>query len=237
MIIKIHEMSFSGLQTYLMCPLKFKYGSIDKVQPEFTPQALAFGSAVHDALDSYYKSGQLLTVDMMVNILRNGLADETIKLEYDLEELIYEGRSLLTQAIAMPVGTIIGTEVPVEIPVTNDFTIIGRIDMISEENGQTVITDFKTASKKPSQKDVDANLQLTTYSIAYPNSIQRIRALIKSSSAHTLDLSTSRTDADRSRVIKMFTGVKDAIESGAFYPCESWACSGCQYYKHCHKEY
>ena len=230
-------MSFSGLQTYLMCPQKFKYGSIDKVQSEFTPQALAFGSAIHDALESYYRSDKKISPDMMANILRNGLTDEAIRFEDSVDDFVAKGKELLTMAVEMPVGTIIGSEVPVEIPVTDDFTIIGRIDLLTEENGQTVITDFKTAGKKPSQTDVDGNLQLTTYSIAYPDSIQRIRALVKSAHSHTVDLTTSRTDADRSRVIKMFTGVKDAIESGAFYPNTSWACAGCQYYKRCHKEF
>ena len=30
---------------------------------------------------------------------------------------------------------------------------------------------------------------------------------------------------------------KDAIEAGAFYPNQSWACAGCQYFNRCHKDY
>ena len=56
--IKIHEMSFSGLYEYLMCPLKFRYSKIDQYVPEFTPVSLAFGSGIHNALEAYYKAIQ-----------------------------------------------------------------------------------------------------------------------------------------------------------------------------------
>ena len=235
-------MSFSGLTSYLMCPQKFKYSNIDKVTSEFTPLALAYGSAVHDALEVYYNaltaSGEQLPTTTLLNILKNGLEDEAIKWDgVEKDKLLIKSEKLLTDAVAMPVGTIIGTEVPVEIKVANDFSIIGRIDLLTEENGETIITDFKTAARKPSQVDVDGNLQLTTYSVAYPNSSQRIRALIKSKTPQVVDLATTRTDIDRQRVMRMFMGVKEAIEAGAFYPHESWACAGCQFYKRCHKEF
>lgn len=241
MKIKIHEMSFSGLQSYLMCPQKFRYSYIDKVEPEFVPLSLAFGSAVHLALEASSRAelaGDTLPVTAIESVMRNGLSDKRINLEgQSIDGLVSCGGALITEAAAMPSGTVIGIEQEVEIGVTKDFAIIGKIDLLTEETGQTIITDYKTAKKKPSQSDVDSNLQLTTYSIAYPDSKQRIRALIKSNKPHCCDVMTTRTDEQRARVLKMFTGVKDAIESGAFYPHESWACTGCQYYKRCHKEF
>ncbi len=242
MKIKIHEMSFSGLQTYLMCPQKFRYSNIDKVQSEFTPVSLAFGSSMHDALETYYNAltstGEELSTDVLVNILKNGLEDESILFgAITKDELVNRGKVLLDCAIKMPVGKVVGTEVPVEIPITNSFSVIGRIDLLTEESGKTIITDFKTAAKKPSQSDVDSSMQLTTYSIAYPESEQRIRALVKSSKPGTYDFSTTRGLDQQVRVRKLFSKVKDAIEAGVFYPHESWACSSCQYYNRCQKDF
>ena len=41
--------SFTQLDQYLRCPLKYRFTYIDRVEPEFVPVALAFGSGIHGA--------------------------------------------------------------------------------------------------------------------------------------------------------------------------------------------
>ena len=242
MKIKIHEMSFSGLYEYTMCPLKFKYNKIDKLIPEFTPATLAFGSGVHSALEAYYKNIQagkkILDLPVLVNIVRNSLENDTIRFDKESkQELIDKSAVMLEKAIQMPVGNIIGTEVPVEIEIDSGFKVIGRIDLLSEESGDLVVTDFKTACKKPSEKDVNSNLQLTTYSNVYPDAKLRIRALTKTKNPDCVDIYTDRSDAERTRVKKMFAAVKGSIEANSFFPNEGWQCAGCQYQYQCHKDF
>lgn len=52
--------SFSQLQTYKQCPLKYRYQYIDKVPKKIAPQSpyLLLGSAVHHALEMLYKKIQ-----------------------------------------------------------------------------------------------------------------------------------------------------------------------------------
>ena len=48
--------SFSRIQSYLRCPQKYLLQYIEKIPPSFRPANLAFGSAVHEALASFYRA-------------------------------------------------------------------------------------------------------------------------------------------------------------------------------------
>lgn len=49
------HLSASSLNTYLDCGLQYKFAKIDKVQPEFTPDALVFGTVIHAVLADFYQ--------------------------------------------------------------------------------------------------------------------------------------------------------------------------------------
>ena len=43
------HVSFTQIDQYLRCPLKYKFTYLDRRTPEFVPAALAFGSGIHVA--------------------------------------------------------------------------------------------------------------------------------------------------------------------------------------------
>jgi hypothetical protein len=49
------EISATKLDTYMQCPLKFRFRYVERIEPEETSPALAFGSAVHGTIKHYYK--------------------------------------------------------------------------------------------------------------------------------------------------------------------------------------
>lgn len=54
-----------------MCPLKYQLQYIDKVVWDFTPSNLALGSAVHAAIECFYRThqdGSLLSSDDMIDL-------------------------------------------------------------------------------------------------------------------------------------------------------------------------
>ena len=44
---KVAHLSASSINDYIDCGLLYKFGRIDKIQPNFKPDALEFGSAIH----------------------------------------------------------------------------------------------------------------------------------------------------------------------------------------------
>jgi len=51
--------SWSAINTYLQCALRYKFRYVDQLPEEFMNASLLFGQAIHAALEAYYR--QLLT--------------------------------------------------------------------------------------------------------------------------------------------------------------------------------
>src|SRR5512144_3187750 len=43
------HVSFTQLDQYLRCPLKYRFTYVDRLTPDFVPAALSFGSGIHGA--------------------------------------------------------------------------------------------------------------------------------------------------------------------------------------------
>jgi putative RecB family exonuclease len=50
--------SFTQLDTYLRCPLRYRFAYIDRIPPDFVPAALAFGSGIHGAVGYFFRQVQ-----------------------------------------------------------------------------------------------------------------------------------------------------------------------------------
>ena len=46
---QLPHVSFTQLDQYLRCPLRYRFLYVDRLEPEFVPAALAFGSGIHGA--------------------------------------------------------------------------------------------------------------------------------------------------------------------------------------------
>jgi len=80
---KKKTISYSAVQTYLTCPLKYKFTYIDALEPDFTTDALVLGHTIHEALEVCMKKFQ--TTDSLMgcvelqNIYCGFLNDELSK--------------------------------------------------------------------------------------------------------------------------------------------------------------
>src|SRR4026209_1705127 len=52
------HVSFSQLDQYLRCPLKYRFTYVDRLAPDFVPAALAFGSGIHGAAAFFLRGVQ-----------------------------------------------------------------------------------------------------------------------------------------------------------------------------------
>ena len=78
--------SYSALNTYQNCPLKFKYQEIDKIRVPKTKEA-AFGSAIHEALRFMFVRNPLYpTLDEVLNFFIQSWLIRSSKIEELKEE-------------------------------------------------------------------------------------------------------------------------------------------------------
>jgi putative RecB family exonuclease len=246
----ITHLSYSQISTYLICPLRYKLNYVDLIPPAFTSAALAFGSAIHEAVGAYYQSrleGDLLRPDQMLDIYRDTWrgAGKVRCFNGDNEDsLLHKAAAMLDvfHAQVDPHVTILGVEEFFEVQLAKEVPPLhGYIDLIEESpDGRVTVADLKTASKKLADSSVHSNLQLTAYSMGAaalgfdPDQLTlRLDVLTKTKSPELTRYETNRTQEDRDRFVKLVRQVWHAIEHHAFFPRQDWSCVQCAWAEHC----
>jgi hypothetical protein len=119
------------------------------------------------------------------------------------------------------------------------YELMGYWDLVDREG---VIIDNKAYSRKPSQADLDKNIQLSVYALGYRASQQknekklRLDAVIKNKTPKAVQLETTRTHNDCRWLLGLIEMVVEAIQSGVFYPNPlNFTCSPryCGYWEKC----
>ena len=67
------HVSFTQLDQYLRCPLRYRFLYIDRLEPDFVPAARAFGSGIHAAAAVFFRGvgqGERPTVEDVQGYLR-----------------------------------------------------------------------------------------------------------------------------------------------------------------------
>jgi putative RecB family exonuclease len=249
------HLSYSQINTYLSCSLKYRFNYIDRLEPEFKSSALLFGASMHSGIQAFLQStleGDPLRADHMVDVYRGEWrGSEGQKIRYSARESEESLLNKATELFALFVDQYdTGAEV---IAVEEAFTIdlnglttedsgdlppfTGYVDAIIQ-NGSTALIDYKTSSRKPNG-DVNA-MQLVAYSLGAttlgyePNELTyRYEYLVKTAKPELVACPVRIEDDDRRRFLKMTTRVWKAIQSEIFFPNPSYLCSSCGYQRQC----
>lgn len=248
----INHFSYSQLSTYLACPLRYRFQYVEMIPPAFTTSALAFGQCFHEAAAAFHEQwlvGEDLTPDQMTDVFRQSWrsrAEREIRFcNGDTEDSLFE-KALQMMTVfherRQNDTEILGIEEFFEMeisPAVPPFQ--GYIDLIEQSlAGDITIVDLKSAARKPSKSQAESNLQLTAYSIGAgalgfdPRAVGlRLDVLTKTKSPELVRYETGRTDADRTRFVKLVEHVWNAIEREVWFPKEDWHCGQCAWADPC----
>jgi putative RecB family exonuclease len=255
----LDHISYTQINTYLSCPLKYSFQYVEKIPWPFKPEALVFGSAIHNSLEHYYtgkKEDRNVPLNEMLAMYDASWEKETGENEIQFkngntrDSLLKTAESMLEtfQKTVKP-GEVIAIEQPFseEIidPETNEtlgVPLEGRIDLIERTKSGIAVIDHKTAAKKYDDDRIANDLQLTAYSYVMsrqghdPENITlRFDVLMKNGKCSFLTYQTFRTPSDHVRLFKTAKSVLQGIKAGAFYPQKSWMCNGCVFASECGK--
>lgn len=247
------RVSYSALDDYKTCPLKFKYSNIERIKVPKNKE-LIFGSLIHEALHFMFERNPLYpTLDEIVNFfaamfereknsannngdLTDGLKDEGIALlkkfynanpPWNFNVLDLESRF----------------EVLIEDPETDDVHIlvgvIDRLDKIDESTYE--IIDYKTAKKMPSQETVDKNLQLSLYQLGilkrWPHLSSKNIKMSLYFLKHGEKIGTTRDEKSlwdtKKQVLDTIKEIKIREKNNDFPPAPSALCDWCGYRRLC----
>ena len=166
------KISYSALETFRTCPLKYKFAYVDKI-PVQQNGAMQFGSVIHKVMEELYAHQMLpITKEELQHIFSSRWKPElygnnSYQAEYDFQSgLEIIGREWEKKQSA-PEPTTIGREKYFLLPIAEGFELSGRIDRIDKVGEDSLeIIDYKTGRTVPTDEEVRNNLQLAIYYLA-----------------------------------------------------------------------
>jgi len=245
---EIIRTSFSALDTFKQCPLKYKFQVIDKIRAPKLKEAV-FGNKIHKALQWFHSKEPVSpTLDELLNFLKE-IWESEVFID-DQEDMIFFGEAIkilknyynFCQKIKeKPV--ILNTETRFEVLLENKdkkCLLAGIIDRIDKNKDGIELIDYKTTKRLPSQQDIDNNLQLSLYCLGllgrWPQFAEQGLENIKLTFhflKHQEFISTKRTKEQLDSIKEQVWQRLAEIEKSDFKPIPSPLCDWCGYKKIC----
>jgi putative RecB family exonuclease len=254
-------LSYSQISLMRSCPRKFAFSYIEKVPPDFVSSSLIFGSAIHRALELYYRcrlEGTLISKPGMMAAYLNAWRSPEPRPAKPIPVRFNKGEderslseladriltSFLASPLAEPKGIILGIEE--EITIELDATLpdlLARVDLVTETDNALHVIDFKTSrSRWTDQKAQEAGQQLLLYGLSVQDMCRSLGraiklhfAIITKAKKPVVQLIPVANDGVNSTSLTESVGqIWQAIQSGNFYPSPSpQNCSTCPYRSRC----
>ena len=180
--------SYSQLNTYLICPMKYAHNYVWGTPWETKPVALPFGKAIHKAAETYYKNiqetGEIIPVDQVIATFEIVFREETGKTDTaltfkngeNLETLREKGIGLLKLFHEeIKPQKIVAVEFPFSVKVPDiingngdlPINMEGYFDLIeSDREGNYAVVELKTSAQRFSSIRLEYDLQATVYTYA-----------------------------------------------------------------------
>ena len=252
--------SVSAISCWIRCSAQFNHRYVLHTPPSHRPAALAFGSAIHSALATFYEHlkdhGEKPPVDLLHETFAGRMdvevADTSIPLllddDQDAGQLKDMGVAMLTvfhEQGLVPDGRVVGVEVPFSVDladpetgVVGDVPMVGAIDAIVVHGKRTLLLEHKTAGKRFAADRLQNDIQPTAYAFA-SRSLGILRpglafqVLLKSRKPCVEVLPVERTEGQVMEMLETVAAVLKGVEAGVFFRQRSWACGGCQFRYRC----
>ncbi len=246
--------SYSRVQTFKQCPLKYRLRYIDRIRTVTTGIEAFMGSRVHDVLESLYRDVQMNRLPELsdVQALYESQWDSNwhdqikiTKKKYSARDYRQTGARCITDYYKrhhpFKEATTIGLEDRVLIKLSGPGPqfqgYIDRLAMVSDDYFE--IHDYKTSASLPSQEKIDADEQLALYQIGIEQRWPHIKKvdLVWHYVALDSELRSSRSSEQLKALDRELRAavaqIEEAEAAGRFDAVESALCGWCEYPQHC----
>lgn len=232
-------LSYTQLDTYKLCPLRYRYQYILKV-PSTTHHSASFGTSIHQSLQLFYqhfKSDQTLGIDALLNYYKMSWIPIGYLSRSHENKVKKEGEAMLrafydkhhTKEVR-----ILDLERLFRIKINDTVFLTGKIDRVdTHPDGSIEIIDYKTGNK-PDEKEIQNTIQLSIYLMAAgekglydksPDQVTLTFYYLKDNSKVSLTKSAS----DVMKVRELVQEIVGQISDQKFAPKVGKWCDFCQY--------
>jgi putative RecB family exonuclease len=182
------HMSYSQLRTYLTCSQRYGFHYVLGAEFERKSAALPFGSAVHKAVEAYYRTlqetGEILSVEVVVDVFDRVFEQQILNSEVEI--IFKDGEdfaSLRKQGVELlkvfhntvEPQQVIAVEVPFSVKIPDlangggflPIRLTGIFDLVeADSDGSYLVVELKTSRQRFSALKLEHDLQSTVYSYA-----------------------------------------------------------------------
>lgn len=229
-----YSLSYSKIDDYKTCPLKYKYRHVLNI-PSPPSFALSFGTTIHETLRDYHSKllfGENVSLDGLLDIYKSkwqplGFLNAEHRAEY-----FKNGERLLEKYWHNQQNSKVK---PLELEKSFNVKIggikfFGRIDRIDPlPDGGVEIIDYKTGGAK-TQKEVDADTQVAVYALAVKEAFgMDAKKLTYHYLEDDVKISTERTSEDLDQTKEDILETVTEIRKGSFVATPGMHCDWCEF--------
>lgn len=170
------HISFTQIDQYLRCPLRYRFVYIDRLEPDFVPAARAFGSGIHAAAAHFFRGaaqGEPPRIEEVQGHFETfwKLETEGQPLRFGERETKESLRDLAMRMLAVlyrefdPGTEILAVEEPFRVPLIDQDSgevlerdLVGTLDLLERDaERRLVVVDLKTSARRYTDIQVEAS--------------------------------------------------------------------------------
>lgn len=236
--------SYSQLETYKLCPLKYKYQYVLKI-PTPTNAAASFGETIHKVFELAYqkhKQGEKISKKILHQLYMSSWIPIGYSSKSHERTTQLVGSKLLDDYFEKYHNehtVILDTERWFRLKLDPNTTIIGKIDRVDRgKDGGLEIIDYKTG-KKPTLPELKKNLQLGIYALAakdkglYNTSPDKVTLTFYFLQQDEAKVSLSKSEEDLMMVKEEIKKIITDIRGNNFSPKTGPWCKHCPFKINC----
>ena len=236
---KLEHLSYSQIDTFKACPLKYKYRYVLKV-PAAPYHTLSFGQSLHDTLRHFHQlelQSSQPTLKDLLKLYRHHFRPEGYDSPAHKQARFRSGQTALRRYFAVYrqlLGRPLELETSFRLRIAG-VPLIGTIDRIDQTATGLEIIDYKTGSSQ-TKKQVDIDEQLTIYALGAKQALNlNVNALSLYFLESNQKISTTRSATDLTNYHKHLETVVHQIKTSDFpaTPGSPFPCNFCEYNSIC----
>ena len=241
--LKIQQLSFSQIDSYQICPQRYKYQYIYRIPTEPT-ESTSFGSTIHKVLQKFYydfKKDNNLDQQYLLSLLKKLWIPIGYSSQKHEQVAKQEAKNILKKfylSFHNKNIKILGLEQGFKLKINNDIFINGKIDRVDLiSNKEIEIIDYKTG-KMPDEKRLRKSMQLSIYALAAKSRYLYNRSLndiiltfiyLKENKKVSFKLTQKDLDDTKENIINIVENIREQN----FMPKPSLMCKFCPFKMMC----